>query len=442
MAEYNKMFNRVLQIVATTVIQHPVKECHLVLNIQFIISQQKHLVSNSKSKSKPKLVNQLPINPKTVQKTKQRLSFQPNCLIDIHSQDELANTILQKSRLVKPKLVNQLPSNPKTIQKELEEIGQDNQNEENQENLLLVLEIETFMLDLAFDSAISQSKIYDKSKKGNEDYFGPESEKRFSRILELDNLIILYGWWIQQDITEIYQDKGILIKFKDQINRKFNIFQIAEINILSKCQQRKIIDLIQLLMSKQQNKPNFMIYSAILPDILTEQVKIFSQYNQKKQANQSIHLGKNELIQLFEQLLNNKDYYKSLEIILSDRFQCSLKQNLQRQRINTEISEYDKLQIFHQIIGSISYLDSFNVINNNLNPDCFLISIKDNKIAIILGDFVISFQLNGNLLPIETLIFQAPELVNNDKNKVYSKKIKNHALTLIVQNCRIFTLDH
>ncbi|KAL4510387.1 hypothetical protein ABPG72_020849 [Tetrahymena utriculariae] len=85
------------------------KQSQCVLNINQQYLNKKRLVSNSKSKSKPKLVNQLPSNPKTcqskpeqknakqiaeylyqkhIQEVKKRLSSQRNYILDINSQDE------------------------------------------------------------------------------------------------------------------------------------------------------------------------------------------------------------------------------------------------------------------------------------------------------------------------------------------------------------------
>ncbi|KAL4510403.1 hypothetical protein ABPG72_020865 [Tetrahymena utriculariae] len=253
---------------------------------------------------------------------------------------------------------------------EEEEIDQDKLNKENQEKLFLVLEMEKFiynlktmvddiiksknqpnqqlkemlviqMLDgfdsfksyntlhreikplnffsnlkgvirhcqLGFVSGVSQSQNYNKSIKLTQFYFDLEIEKRFFRLLELDNLIILCGQCIQHGITEIYQVKGILAKFKEQKNKKFNTFQIVEIFLHLKYQQRKPpADLIKYLMRKQNNEPNFM-------DLVKQQAKIISYSSLKKQANESIYLEQNQLIELFEQLFNNKDYNNSFDII-------------------------------------------------------------------------------------------------------------------------------
>ncbi|KAL4510410.1 hypothetical protein ABPG72_020872, partial [Tetrahymena utriculariae] len=374
----------------------------------------------------------------------------------------------------------------------------------------------TSLCVLGYTSTANQFQSYNKSIKRTQSYFGTKNEKRFSIILELDNLIILCGQWIQQDITQMYQSKGILAKFKDQINRKSNIFQIFEICLHSKYQQRKQkADFIQLLMKKQQNQPNFMIYSTISPDVVKEQTKVISQYSLKKQANESILLEQIELIKLFEQLFNNKHYNISFEVISGsyrivlatknvkrvqdtvikistvedkkkienevkimkkpqmslivefydhqyikeqnnknyaaqelDRFSCSLKQYLQRLKIDADISKNDKLQICFQITGSVSYLQSFNLVYNDLKPDNFLILIKNkNQIITQICDFGISFYLNSKKpfiteKSIGSLVFQTSEVVNNDKNKIQSKKIHALALTLKDQNSKMYTMNH
>ncbi|KAL4510400.1 hypothetical protein ABPG72_020862, partial [Tetrahymena utriculariae] len=343
--------------------------------------------------------------------------------------------------------------------------------------------------DIGFAFFVNQSQSYDKSIKSTQAYFGPENEKRFSRILQLDNLITFYVYWIQQNIKEMYLGKEILTKFKDQINRKLKIFQIVEICLHPKYEQRiSTTDFIQFLMNKQKIKPGCKVYSAILPDMVKKQAKIISQYNQKKQENESIPLEKNQLIEL---LFNNNESFEiiftgSYGIILEtknvkrvkdtvlkislvevktkieseveimiiqiylivefyscqfikgqnnrthavyefDRFSCQLKQYLQRQKINSETSQDDKLQIFGQNIGCASYLHSLNAIYKDLMPDKFLILIKDNLIAIKLCDFRFSFYLNGSQpliteKPIGTLKFYTSGKEINDKNKINSKK--------------------
>ncbi|KAL4478528.1 hypothetical protein ABPG74_006763 [Tetrahymena malaccensis] len=387
------------------------------------------------------------------------------------------------------------------------------------ENFLISQQGIIRLCDLGFASAVSKSQSFKKSIKGTQTYFAPEVEKGFSRIqtdlyalglviLELDNLSILQGQWMQQeDITEIYQGKGILSRLKDQINRKSNLFSIVEICLHQNYQQRKsAAELIQILLSKQSNKPNFMVYSIMLPDFVKEQAKIICQYNQKKQTNKNLPLLENEFVELFEKLFDNKDYNRSFQIIgtgcygivlatknvkrLEDvvlkiqivedyqqieneikimkqvqmslivelynhyfikgqnnktyvvyefeRCSCSLKEYLEMQKIDGgEINENVKLQICHQIIGAVSYMHSFNIIHNDLKPDNFLVLIKDNEIAVKLCDFGLSIQLIGNQpfiteKSIGTLLFQAPEVVNNDKNKMYSKKSDTFSTGLIL----------
>ncbi|KAL4513083.1 hypothetical protein ABPG72_017768 [Tetrahymena utriculariae] len=187
-----------------------------------------------------------------------------------------------------------------------------------------------------FALAGCQFENFNKLIKHVQSLFGTEIEKRLSKILEFDILIILRGQRIQQNITEAYQGKGKLVKFKDKRNRKSNIFQFVEICFHQKYQQRKTTsdeivekslnlkyhqrkqatEFILLLIRKQQNKPNFMAYSAILPNVEKGQAKVISLYNLKKQANESIQLDLNELLELFWQMIfNKKGYDKSFEVI-------------------------------------------------------------------------------------------------------------------------------
>ncbi|KAL4510386.1 hypothetical protein ABPG72_020848 [Tetrahymena utriculariae] len=292
---------------------------------------------------------------------------------------------------------------------------------------------------LGFASAFSQSQSYNKSMKLTQFYFGPQIERRFSIVLELDKVIILCRYWIQQGIIKMYQGKGIFTKFKYQINKKFNTFQIVEVILDPKYQQRKPPpDLIKYLMRKQKNEPNLLVYLAILPDMVKQQAKIIRQSSLKKQANQSIYLEQNELMQLFQQLFHNKCYNKSFEIIF-----CSygiVKATKNKKRLQ-EVYEFDRFSCSLK-----KYLQkSFNVIYNYLMTDNFLILFQDNKIiAIKFCHFGLSYYLNGNKLLIRQK-YQGICILDlcgskQQQNIIYSRKI--HALTLKDQNSRMFTLNH
>ncbi|KAL4510378.1 hypothetical protein ABPG72_020840, partial [Tetrahymena utriculariae] len=310
------------------------------------------------------------------------------------------------------------------------------------------------LYDLGFDFTVNRSQSYDKPIKHSQAYLGTEVENGFfkietdlytlgSLIFEFDNLSIMEGYWIQQEeTTKKYRGKGILTKFKDQINRKSNLFQSVEICLHPNYQIRKsAADLIQLLMGKKDTKSNLIVYSAISQDLVKEQDKIISQYNQKKQANKFLRLEKNELIELFEKLSNKKEQNKSFIIISSDNYGIVLAtKNVKRAQVEdktkienevkitkkiqmpltlelydhyfikvlnqktyivygfkrssyAEINNYDKLQILHQIVESLRFLPSLNLIHNDLSPDYLLVLIKDNLITVKQSDSGLSIQL-------------------------------------------------
>ncbi|KAL4510408.1 hypothetical protein ABPG72_020870 [Tetrahymena utriculariae] len=321
--------------------------------------------------------------------------------------------------------------------------------------IFLISQKETIRLyDLGFAFTVNRSQSQDKPIKHTQTYLGPEIENGFfkietdlytlgSEIFEFDNLIIMEGYWMQQEETsKKYRGEGILTKFKDQINRKSNLFQSVEICLDPNYQIRKsAVDLIQLLMGKKDTKSNLIVYSAILKDLEKQQAKIISQYNQKKQANQYLRLEKNELIELFEKLSNEKEYNKSFIIISSDNYGIVLAtKNVKRAQVEdktkienevkitkkiqiplilelydhyfikvlnqktyvfyefkrssyAEINNYDKLQILLQIVESFRFLPSFNLIHNDLSPDNLLVLIKDNLITAKYSDSGLSIKL-------------------------------------------------
>ncbi|KAL4489367.1 hypothetical protein ABPG72_019022 [Tetrahymena utriculariae] len=152
----------------------------------------------------------------------------------------------------------------------------------------------------------------------------------------------------------------------------------------------------------------------------------------KKQANESLPLKENELIELFEHLFNNKTYNNSFEIIGSGCYGIVLAtKNMKRGQdivLKIQIVE-DKTQIDNEIKAmkkiQMSLIVKFY--------DHYFIKGQNNKTYIVYEfercscDFGLSIQLNSNQPyitenSIGTPLFQAPEILKNDKNKMYSKK--------------------
>ncbi|KAL4510415.1 hypothetical protein ABPG72_020877 [Tetrahymena utriculariae] len=283
--------------------------------------------------------------------------------------------------------------------------------------------------DIGFAFVVNQSQSYDKSIKSTQAYFDPENEKRFSRIFQLDNLITFYVYWIQQNIKEMYLGYGKKItKIISQYNQKK---QENESIPLEKNQ------LIELLFNN--NKSFEIIFTGSYGIILaTKNVKRVQdtvlkislvEVKTKIESEVEIMIIQMYLIvEIYSCQFIKRQNNRTHAVYEFDRFSCYLKQYLQRQKIDQETRQDDKLQIFGQNIGCASYLHSLNAIYKDLMPDNFLILIKDNLITIKLCDFRLSFYLNGNQpliteKPIGTLKFYTIGKEINDKNKINSKKV-------------------
>ncbi|KAL4477482.1 hypothetical protein ABPG74_002632 [Tetrahymena malaccensis] len=128
--------------------------------------------------------------------------------------------------------------------------------------------------DLGFASAVTKSKSF-LSKKGTNDYFAPEVEQGQSRIqsdlyslglvlLELDNLNELAENWIDSSTkVEMLEGRGIASKY--QIDRKSNIYKIAQICLKQDYQQRTTAgDLLSELIKLHGKPLKFALTSMIL----------------------------------------------------------------------------------------------------------------------------------------------------------------------------------
>ncbi|KAL4510404.1 hypothetical protein ABPG72_020866 [Tetrahymena utriculariae] len=225
-----------------------------------------------------------------------------------------------------------------------------------------------------------------------------------------------------------------------------------------------------------------IIFQDSLKGKVKQQVKIISKYSLKKQANESIHLEQNQLIQLFEQL-NNKDCYNNFQVIFGSQkvviatknkkrvqdnvfkistieektkienevkvkkhFRCpglldSMTTNSSKTRI-IELMQFNNLIDFH-IDSFKQYLQRMKI-NAKISKDDDTLQMCS-QITGSISHFRLSFYLSGNQpliteKPVGTLVFQTPGVGNNDKNKIQTKKI--HALTLKYQNSKIFTMNN
>ncbi|KAL4450429.1 hypothetical protein ABPG74_019327 [Tetrahymena malaccensis] len=189
-------------------------------------------------------------------------------------------------------------------------------------------------------------------------------------ISELDSLKILKKQFIQHEgIAEMYQRKDILSKFKVQLIRKSNLIKAFQVCSLPNYQKTKLgAKLINFLKLAQSNKPNLMINSAILYDMIREQANIFCQQNNIKQANKYFQMEANKLTKLFGQLLNNKNQNVSLEIIQSaiQRIVLAIK--------NFKI--FKDIEVKVQIVEDTTYIQNDNPFDPNINKNTDFNCIK------------------------------------------------------------------
>ncbi|KAL4511453.1 hypothetical protein ABPG73_008531, partial [Tetrahymena malaccensis] len=217
------------------------------------------------------------------------------------------------------------------------------------------------LCDLGFASAVTKSKSFYLSKKGTDAYFAPEVEKGQSRIqsdlyslglvlLELDNLNELKENWIDQSTkTEILEGRGIASKY--QINRKSNIYKIAQICLKKDYLERTTAgDLLSELIKLHGKPLKFTLTSMILEEQIPQQAQqIFDRINelQKNMQNQFEEYAKHLLDntnskiknkdanQQFTKVEENTEIYKFIKLLvvwdrlkratLSDIVECNPK---------------------------------------------------------------------------------------------------------------------
>ncbi|KAL4477480.1 hypothetical protein ABPG74_002630 [Tetrahymena malaccensis] len=168
--------------------------------------------------------------------------------------------------------------------------------------------------DLGFASAVTKSKSH-LSKKGTDAYFAPEVEKGQSRIqsdlyslglvlLELDNLKELTENWIDSGTkAEIIEGRGIASKY--QINRKSNIYKIAQICLKKDYLERTTAgDLLSELIKLHGKPLKFALTSMILEEQIPQQAQqIFDQINEQQKLMQN----QPQFEEYAKQLLDNTD---------------------------------------------------------------------------------------------------------------------------------------
>ncbi|KAL4506254.1 hypothetical protein ABPG73_016988, partial [Tetrahymena malaccensis] len=163
----------------------------------------------------------------------------------------------------------------------------------------------------------------------------------------------------QEDIAEIYKGKGILSRFKDQKNRKSNLFSIVQICLHQNYQQRKsAAELIQILLSKQSNKPNFMVYSIMLPNKKEIERVLGQSQIQQNSFNDQAFQNKQKIFTQSEKTKLTDFINKSYEnvIIISQEGSSLILGVFNKTKNRESVLKIQKVKSKSQIIRSISIM--------------------------------------------------------------------------------------
>ncbi|EAR81620.2 kinase domain protein, partial (macronuclear) [Tetrahymena thermophila SB210] len=147
------------------------------------------------------------------------------------------------------------------------------------------------------------------------------------------------------------------------------------------------------------------------------------------------------VVQLYDNyIIENKigpDRYSVFEL---EKCSCSLDEYLDRQNKDGQFNDDDKYQIAIQIIDSVNYVHSFNIIHRDIKPENFLVYLDGKQPEIKLCDFGLSAQIPDNkdsiqaIESIGNLGYSAPEILNKQDNelKIYSKKSDSYSVGLLL----------
>ncbi|EAS06366.4 kinase domain protein, partial (macronuclear) [Tetrahymena thermophila SB210] len=147
------------------------------------------------------------------------------------------------------------------------------------------------------------------------------------------------------------------------------------------------------------------------------------------------------VVQLYDSyIIENKigpDRYSVFEL---EKCSCSLDEYLDRQNKDGQFNDDDKYQIAIQIIDSVNYIHSFNIIHRDIKPENFLVYLDGKQPEIKLCDFGLSAQIPDNkdsiqaIESIGNLGYSAPEILNKQDNelKIYSKKSDSYSVGLLL----------
>ncbi|KAL4483166.1 hypothetical protein ABPG74_019192 [Tetrahymena malaccensis] len=238
--------------------------------------------------------------------------------------------------------------------------------------------------------------------------------------------------------TKFEEEAKLLLDNTDtKIKIKDNEQKFTKVEILSK--------LLKSLYEVKKYSNNFQILSFGSYGMVLATKKIQFNYKEivlkiqriddEKQIQNEIRIM-NQLktplvVQLYDSYVIEKATAPERYIVFElEKCSCSLEEYLERQAIDTELSDEEKLTIARQIIDSVNYIHWFNIIHRDIKADNFLVCLDGNQPEIKLCDFGLSAQLQNNLESIETLdmignkAYMAPEIItkNDNENKIYSKK--------------------
>ncbi|KAL4478523.1 hypothetical protein ABPG74_006758, partial [Tetrahymena malaccensis] len=281
----------------------------------------------------------------------------------------------------------------------------------------------------SYKSSIQNQQNSTKAK------FGYEVEKIFSRIqahlymlrltiLEFDNIDILQRQFVQyEDLTEKYQGKEIFSQFQINLPRKYHIFKILKVCLLLDYQKIKLAaSLFNFLNNMQSNQLNLMTYSTLLLDLIKKQAKIIYQQSSKKQANKYLQVKESQLVEYFQQLLNNKDRNRRSEIIVSG--------------INTIFLVTRDIKIFQDIIVKMqiaedtaqSTLDPNLKNNNKCLINRYSQIYKNIKVSLVQG-----FQKRKHFTELFNTAFNLAQSIRT-KTELDQKKIQYNDIQYSKQN--------
>ncbi|EAR81870.2 kinase domain protein (macronuclear) [Tetrahymena thermophila SB210] len=238
----------------------------------------------------------------------------------------------------------------------------------------------------------------------------------------------------------------ILDNTNEKILQKDSCAQFTKVEILS--------NLLKSLYQHQKYQNDFQIlsfgnYGMVLA---TKKAMLNKEIVLKIQKIEDEQLIQNEIsimqklkeplvVQLYDSyIIENTlgpDRYSVFEL---EKCSCSLDEYLERSNKDGQINEDDRFQIAIQIIDSVNYIHSFNIIHRDIKPENFLVYLDGKQAEIKLCDFGLSAQIPDNsdsiqtIEPIGNFGYSAPEILNKKDNelKIYTKKSDSYSVGLLL----------